>query len=212
MDFESELAAVLPPDLPEREALIIKTAKHLALIVAANEYMNLTRITSPREAAIKHVLDSVLPWRLFADAKNVLDVGSGAGFPGIPLSIVLPETRFVLAESVGKKARFVEAAVAELALGNVEVRAERAEQILEKKRFHIVTARAVAPVSKTLKLFGAAVRKGDALILYKGPDVEEELMAARPEIQHLRARAKVILRYELPDDAGTRTIVKVEKI
>lgn len=205
------MAAVLPPDLPQRETVITKAAKHLALIVEANEYMNLTRITSPREAAIKHVLDAVLPWRLFADAKNVLDVGSGAGFPGIPLSIVLPETQFTLAESIGKKARFIEAAVAELALGNVEVRAERAEQILEKKRFHIVTARAVAPVFKALKLFGAAVKKGDALILYKGPDVEEELMAARPEIQHLRARAKVILRYELPDDAGTRTIVKVEK-
>src|SRR3982751_5142369 len=112
---------MLPSDLPNRADVVVKAAVHLARIVEANQSFNLTRITSVREAVIKHVLDSVVPWRLFAAAPAVLDAGTGAGFPGVPLALVLPEVRFVLSESVGKKARFVEATVEELKLGNVEV-------------------------------------------------------------------------------------------
>ena len=86
MHFEDELVRVLPSDIPHRERLIEKSAQHLRLIAAANEYMNLTRISSPTEAAIKHVFDSVAPWQHFKDARLVLDAGTGAGFPGIPLA------------------------------------------------------------------------------------------------------------------------------
>ena len=68
VEFTEELRQVLPPDLPNRDAVILKCAQHLDLIVEINRHLNLTRITSPREAAIKHVLDSVIPWRLFAEA------------------------------------------------------------------------------------------------------------------------------------------------
>src|SRR5579863_5650007 len=129
VDFESELNEVLPADLPHRENVVCKSARHLALIVEANQHLNLTRITSPREAAIKHVLDSLMPWRLFHDAKHVLDAGTGAGFPGIPLALMLPKTRFTLAESTLKKARFVESVLDELKLPNVEITARRAEEL-----------------------------------------------------------------------------------
>src|SRR5580658_7316544 len=109
--FEDELDQVLPSDIPRRELVIQKSAEHLALILEANKTLNLTRITAPREAAIKHVLDSVIPWRLFAGARHVLDAGTGAGFPGIPLALALPEIQFTLAESIQKKARFVESAL-----------------------------------------------------------------------------------------------------
>ncbi len=125
MQFEEELARVLPQDLPHRERLISLGEKHLDMISAANEYMNLTRIVSPEEAAIKHIYDCVAPWRFFQSAARVLDVGTGAGFPGIPLAIVLPEVRFTLAESIGKKARFVESVVDALELPNATVIAER---------------------------------------------------------------------------------------
>jgi 16S rRNA (guanine527-N7)-methyltransferase len=114
MPFEIELREVLPADLPARERLIVKGAQHLQLIEEANRQFNLTRITSPRDAAIKHILDSVMPWRLFEGARHVLDAGTGAGFPGIPLALVLPEVKFTLSESIQKKARFVEHAVAAL--------------------------------------------------------------------------------------------------
>ena len=152
--FAVEIAAVLPADLPHRDRVVQGCAAHLALIAEANRHFNLTRITSPREAAIKHVLDAVLPWRLFADAVHVMDAGTGAGFPGIPLAFVLPETRFTLAESIQKKARFVESAVGALGIGNVVVAARRAEELCRESRLDIVTMRAVAPVERAIQLFG----------------------------------------------------------
>src|SRR5580693_6205797 len=130
--------------------VVHNAAKHLALITEANRHFNLTRITSPREAAIKHVLDSVMPWQLFAEARHVLDAGTGAGFPGIPLALALPETRFTLAESIQKKARFVESALAELKLPNVEIIPRRAEELTG---IDVITARALAPIPRVLSLF-----------------------------------------------------------
>ncbi len=130
MEFEQLLQEVLPADLPNRELVVQKGAAHLTLIVEANRHFNLTRIVSPREAAIKHVLDSVVPWRLFAGARHVLEAGTGAGYQGIPLALVLPDTRFTLAESIQKKARFVESALVSLALPNASITAQRAEELV----------------------------------------------------------------------------------
>ena len=179
MEFAAELARVLPADIPNRPRLIEKAAAHLHLILAANEHFNLTRIINAPEAAIKHVFDCVLPWRHFAGAKRVLDAGTGAGFPGVPLSLVLPDVRFTLAESTHKKARFVDGAVESLELHNVEVSSERAEQIALTQRPDIITARAVAPLDRLLDLFAKPMKQGAKLILYKGPEVENELAAVK---------------------------------
>jgi 16S rRNA (guanine527-N7)-methyltransferase len=207
LEFESELNEVLPADLPRRDLIIVKCAAHLALIAEANTYMNLTRIVSPREAAIKHVLDSLLPWRLFARAKHVLDAGTGAGFPGIPLALVFPEIRFTLAESIQKKARFVESTVAALELPNVKVEARRVEEL--GKGIDIVTARAFAPLEKALDFIAPALKSGAAALLYKGPDAANEIATAARGLTKLKARAEVAMTYELPDAAGSRTIVNV---
>ena len=205
MDFADELERVLPSELPHRQRLIDKSAQHLQLVTQANETMNLTRITSAREAAIKHILDSVAPWSFFKNAKRVLDAGTGAGFPGIPLALVLPDVRFSLAESVQKKARFVDSAVESLHLPNVQVFPQRAEECAFTQRPEIITARAVAPVHKLLEVFKKALRQGSELVLYKGPEVESELAeTATPHIH-----SEIVTRYELPDEMGTRTIVRV---
>jgi len=211
MRFDDELSQVLPADLPRRDEVIRGTARHLELIVAANEYMNLTRITSPREAAIKHVLDSVLPWRLFAGSGHVLDAGTGAGLPGIPLALVLPNVRFTLSESIQKKARFVESAVAELGLAGVTVSASRAEDILKTTRPDIITARAMAPISRALGYFAPALKVGVRCLLYKGPDSEAEIAEASVEARKRGVGMKVIERYELPDALGSRTIVELAR-
>jgi 16S rRNA (guanine527-N7)-methyltransferase len=203
VQFEEELHRVLPPDLPHRTRLIEKAVQHLQMIEAANAYMNLTRITSPQEAAIKHVYDSVAPWRYFQNAKRILDAGTGAGFPGVPLSIVLPEVRFTLAESIGKKARFVDSVADALDLGNVQVIAERAETTALTQRVDTITARALAPISRHIELFGPALKNGAQLLLYKGPDVESEIA----EVRSNRIKAEVLYRYDLPDGMGTRSLV-----
>jgi 16S rRNA (guanine527-N7)-methyltransferase len=209
VEFEEELNALLPDDLPHRTGVIRKSAHHLRLIVETNRHFNLTRITSPREAALKHVLDSVVPWQLFATATHIVDVGSGAGFPGVPLAIVLPEVRFTLAESVGKKARFLESAVRQLDLQTATVANERGEEILRTRRADIVTARALAPLRRAVPLFAPALKQRTRALLYKGPDAAAEIAGAEHELKKLRLRAHVVRAYELPDGAGVRTIVEI---
>ncbi len=209
-EFAEELKQVLPADLPNREAAVEKCAEHLALIVEANQYLNLTRIVSPREAAIKHVLDSVIPWKLFAGAGRVVDAGTGAGFPGIPLAIVLPGVKFTLSESIQKKARFVESALAKLELPNVTVTFQRAEEIARNGGVDIITARALAPLPKALALFGPALRKGTRALLYKGPDTEQEIAEAEKDLKKFRIQADVTMRYDLPDSLGIRTVVGLQ--
>ncbi len=206
VQFAAELARVLPQDIPHRDRLIQKAAAHLALILTANEHFNLTRIINAPEAAIKHVFDSVAPWRHFAGVRRVLDAGTGAGFPGVPLSLVLPDVRFTLAESTQKKARFVDGAVESLELHNVEVLAERAEQIALAQRPEIITARAVAPLDRLLDLFAKPMKQGARLILYKGPEVEAELAV----IKKYRIKTEQLCRYELPDAMGTRVLLSIE--
>jgi 16S rRNA (guanine527-N7)-methyltransferase len=209
LDFASELDSVLPADLPHREIVIDKGSVHLALIVEANRFLNLTRITSPREAAIKHVLDSVIPWRLFAGAKHVLDAGTGAGFPGIPLALVLPEIRFTLAESIQKKARFVESALTALDIPNVTVSPTRAEDLAKGGTMDLITARAFAPLPRALQLLGPALKKGSRVLLYKGPEANQEIAEADREAKNRRVRIDVVARYELADSLGSRTMIEL---
>ena len=211
MSFANELAEVLPPDLPHRDEVIQKCAQHLERIEEANKLFNLTRITTPREAAIKHVADSVIPWKLFAGAKRVLDIGSGAGFPGIPLAIVLPETHLTLSESIQKKARFIESAVEALALTNVTVTHQRAEDLLKSDTYDVVTARAVAPLSRALATFSKAWKPGVRALFYKGPDAEAEIQDAVNEARKRQVRMKIATSYGLPDELGTRTIVEISR-
>jgi 16S rRNA (guanine527-N7)-methyltransferase len=205
VQLDDELSRVLPADLPNRETVIQGASKHLALIIEANKILNLTRIVTPREAAIKHVLDSVIPWRLFG-ARHVLDAGTGAGFPGIPLALVLPETRFTLAESIQKKARFVESALGELKLPNVDVTPRRAEELTG---IDVITARALAPIPRILALFRPALKAGATILLYKGPDAATEIAEAAAEARKMRVRMEVVTSYDLPDSMGTRTIVQI---
>lgn len=210
MSFADQLNQVLPADLPHRDFVIRKSAEHLELIVEANQYLNLTRITTPRDAAIKHVLDSVIPWRLFAGARHVLDAGTGPGFPGIPLALVLPEIKFTLAESIQKKARFVDSALGRLELPNVVVSARRAEEVWRDGRADVITARAFAPISRALGLFAPALKVGTKILMYKGPDAEREIAESANACAKLRVRAEVVTRYDLPDALGTRAIIQIQ--
>ncbi len=209
MQFEDDLSQILPLAFPHRAKFIHQSAQYLSLVAEANEYMNLTRITSSREAAVKHVFDSAYPWHLFSSAVSVLDAGTGAGFPGIPLALALPEVQFTLCESIQKKARFVQSVVDALSLPNVEVVAERAETILLTARFDIITARAVAPLERALSLFAGGLKRSTRALLYKGPDVETEIAACLSEARKRRLTIQVIERYQLPDELGSRTIVEM---
>ena len=211
MPFEEELRKYLPGDLPHRGRVIELEARHLMLIEETNRVMNLTRIVDAREAVIKHVCDSVQPWHLFGGAKTIVDAGAGPGFPGLPLSLVFPDQRFILCESIQKKAHFVASAVKVLEIPNVTVEAVRVEEWLRRNRTDIVTARAMAPISKIIGLLKAGVRNGSRVLLYKGPDIENEIAAGRKEAEAAGISITVVQSYKLPEGFGERTMVELKR-
>lgn len=147
---------------------------HLDLVDEWGERMNLTAIRERPQQVTKHVLDSlsVASW---LRGHRIADVGSGAGFPGIPLAVVRPELQFALIESTGKKCRFLEHARDALKLANVEVVQSRAEAYKPAARFDTVLARAVGPIEELVRNAGALVSGGGRLLAMKGRYPGDEL-------------------------------------
>jgi 16S rRNA (guanine527-N7)-methyltransferase len=149
---------------------------YVELLARWNQAYNLTAIRDPGEMLVKHVLDSlaVLP---FVAAGPCVDVGTGAGLPGIPLAIARPDLRFTLLDSNGKKTRFVTQAVAELKLGNVEVVQARSEAWEPPVPFAQVLSRAFASLQDFARLAGGLAAPGGRLLAMKGSNPADELAA-----------------------------------
>jgi 16S rRNA (guanine527-N7)-methyltransferase len=158
------------------EAQLAKLVAHLDLLDEWNARMNLTAIRDRPSQLTKHLLDSlaVLPYLV---GHRIADVGSGAGFPGIPLAIVEPGRQFALIESTGKKCRFLEHVRDTLGLANVEVVQARAESYHPEVRFDTVLARAVGPLADLVKVAGSLVVGGGRLLALKGRYPTDELAA-----------------------------------
>jgi 16S rRNA (guanine527-N7)-methyltransferase len=144
-----------------------KLIAHLDLLDEWGARMNLTAIRDRGQQVTKHVLDS-LSVRPFLRGARIADVGSGAGFPGIPLAIVAPDLHFALIESTGKKCRFLEHVRDTLGLANVEVVQARAEAYKPAVRFDTVLARAVGPIADLVRNAGTLVAGGGRLLAMKG--------------------------------------------
>jgi len=147
---------------------------HLDLVDEWGERMNLTAIRERSQQVTKHVLDS-LSVATWLRGRRIADVGSGAGFPGIPLAVARPELRVTLIESTGKKCRFLEHVRDTLSLGNVEVVQSRAEAYKPPVRFDTVLARAVGPLGELVGNAGGLVTGGGRLLAMKGRYPTDEL-------------------------------------
>jgi 16S rRNA (guanine527-N7)-methyltransferase len=158
------------------DAQLAKLVAHLDLLDEWNARMNLTAIRDRPSQLTKHLLDS-LAVQPYLVGNRIADVGSGAGFPGIPLAIVEPGRHFALIESTGKKCRFLEHVRDTLGLANVEVVQSRAESYHPEVRFDTVLARAVGPVADLVKVAGALVVGGGRLLAMKGRYPADELAA-----------------------------------
>jgi 16S rRNA (guanine527-N7)-methyltransferase len=164
---------------PEQIAVCERYASEL---VERNRTINLTAITEPEDIARKHFLDSFTAFavRRWSGRERVIDVGSGAGFPGLALRIAMPALRVTLVESVGKKARFLEETCGLLGLGDVEIRNERAEVLGQERRdrYDVGTARAVGTLGMSAEYLLPFLHVGADAIVWKGR-VEAELPAGR---------------------------------
>lgn len=182
---------------------------------SVNEVMNLTTVTENGEMWIKHFLDSIAGSPYFPAGASCCEVGSGGGFPSIPLKIFREDLKFTLVESTGKKCEYLKRVRDHLQLNGVEVVCARAEELSRKEDFRetfdVVTARAVARLNTLCEYCIPFVKRGGLFIAYKG-DAEEEIKEAENAVKILGGKIKSVETFDLPGGAGKRNIVIIEKI
>ena len=191
---------------------ISKFEKYLDLLLEWNEKFNLTAIIDKEEVEEKHFIDSISLVKYF-DVKNkaLLDVGSGAGFPGIPLAIVEPSLKVTLLETTGKRVKFLQVAVKELGLTNVEIIQGRAEEQKQREKYDIVTARAVKELNILLELCFYLVKVGGMFIAYKSSGVDEEILNAKHAFKCLEISSYQKFDYFLPKSKNSRVFLGILK-
>ncbi len=186
------------------------------LLVEWNEKMNLTSITEEHDVYLKHFYDSITPsfYYDFDGELSICDVGAGAGFPSIPLKIVFPELKVTIVDSLNKRIQFLNHLAAELGLQDVSFVHDRAESYGKgayRESYNIVTARAVARLTVLSELCLPLVKKGGQFIALKSSKGEEELQEANFAINILGGNVKETFSFELPEDAGERQMIVIDK-
>lgn len=198
-------------------AQIEQVERFYRLVVEQNRVMNLTAITEPREFAIKHVIDSLSAWddEIFQGVETLADVGTGAGFPAIPLKIFKPQLKLCLIDSLAKRTEFLKRVVAELELENVEIIHGRAEELARQKnfreRFDAVTSRAVARLNVLSEYCLPFVKVGGKFVALKGKNFREELDEARAAIKILGGGEIAVREMSLPTLEEKRAVIYVIK-
>lgn len=184
------------------------------MLIDYNSHTNLTRITEENEVYLKHFYDSLtLVKTIKLDDQTLLDIGTGAGFPGLVLKIVFPNLKVTLVDSLNKRIIFLNQVIEKLNLKDIEAIHARAEEYILDKResFDIVTSRAVANLNTLSELCIPFVKVGGYFVPMKA-DVKEELKSAEKGVKTLGGVLKDTIIFELPYNAGTRTLIKIEKL
>ena len=191
---------------------ISKFIRYLELLLEWNEKFNLTAITDKDEIEEKHFIDSIELIKYF-DVKNktLLDVGSGAGFPGVPLAICEPSLKVTLLESNGKKVSYLKEVVKELKLENVEIIQGRVEELNQREKYDIVTARAVKELNILLELCFYLVKVGGTFVAYKSSGADEEILNAKHAFKCLQIDEFKKFDYFLPKSKNSRVLLGILK-
>ena len=194
---------------------IEKYYNYMNLLLEWNEKINLTAIIDPKEIILKHFVDSLTIAKYIKDDEKLIDVGTGAGFPGIPLSIVKENTDIVLLDSLNKRINFLEEVKENLKLENITTIHGRAEELgknkKERETYDISTSRAVAPLNILLEYLLPLVKVGGKAICMKGSNIEE-IENAKNALEILGGQIEKIEEITLPNSDIKRNIIIVKKV
>ncbi|MGP1470684.1 MAG: 16S rRNA (guanine(527)-N(7))-methyltransferase RsmG [Schwartzia sp. (in: firmicutes)] len=198
---------------------VMQFDRYAMLLLSWNEKMNLTAIVEPTEVAVKHFIDAASVWRadwFTADIRRVVDVGTGAGFPGLPLKILHPELDVTLMDALQKRVRFLSEVIEALGLTGVVAVHARAEEGARQKayraRFDAAVSRAVAPLSVLAEYTLPFVRVGGFLAAQKGAKYAAEAQEGAKALDLLGGAAPVIASVKLPGLDDARAVLYVEKV
>ena len=192
--------------------------RYYELLVEWNKVMNLTGITNYDEVNLKHFTDSLTIVRVknMAEISTLIDIGTGAGFPGIPIKIVYPHIKVVLLDSLNKRLKFLNTVIDELSLESVETLHGRAEDharnIKYREKFDICVSRAVANLSTLSEYCLPFVKRNGTFVSYKSGTSDEEIMYAEKAVDILGGKIVKIDKFTLPDTDMGRALVKIEKV
>lgn len=188
--------------------LLDRYVEHALLLLKANQDVNLTAVTDPKEVAVKHYFDS---WRLGQMmpllGRRVLDLGTGAGFPGIPLALAEDAAKFTVCDSTQKKIDFVQKSIDKMGLKNVTAVAERAEDHLLTQSYDVVVVRAVSSVRENVRTLRKVRHRLKDYVMYKGSSWSREVRAGEREAERLGFSLDTVWEYELPGEMGKRALL-----
>lgn len=185
-----------------------RCAEHALIVQEKNRVMNLTKIVTPKDIAAKHYLDCFRAARMLPlMGRSILDVGSGGGYPGVPIALMEPDARVVLLDSIQKKAEFLKDSVARMKLKNASAFGERAEDHLVKHHYDVVVMRAVSSVRENVRTLRKVRHSLRDLVMLKGPSWSREVKAGEREAERLGFKLDTVWEYALPEETGKRAVL-----
>ena len=203
-------------NLTEEQNRILES--YMAGILSWNEKVNLTNITDPEEFHVKHILDSImcLDFPEYVKAETVIDVGTGGGFPGIPLAVCSPDKDFLLLDSLNKRLKIIGELTEELGINNVKLLHSRAEDAARNKeyreKYDICVSRAVSNLATLSEYCLPFIKVGGYLLAYKGPEAERELENAAKALKTLGGEAVEIRDTQMADYGLEHRILVIKKV
>ncbi len=203
-------------DIEIKNEEIVQFYEYMKILIEWNEKINLTAITEANDIILKHFVDSLTINKYLKNNEKIVDIGTGAGFPGIPLAIMNKTNEIFLVDSLNKRINFLNEVKQNIKLDNITTIHSRAEDFgqnkLYREKFDIAVSRAVANLSVLLEYLLPAVKVGGKVICMKGSQIEEEINEAKFAINELGGKINKVEDFYLPGTDMKRNVIVIEKI